>query len=147
MHIYAPALIDKGYFVFVLSICLTMSVNVILSYNFSTIRGRNFTFGMCAPLIMPFWMTPRLMSLWPWLTFTLKIAYKEFVASTGVAFHKNILFPFHFRFSRPCQPDRLYLCVLLPGYLDVRTERVEWRLHSVTGYRRRLGATGWHRGH
>ena len=55
-----------------LSVCLSV-VNFNLCYNFWTVRGRDFIFGMHTSLMMPFWMTPRSMTLW--LTLKLKIAF------------------------------------------------------------------------
>ena len=67
-----------------LSVCLSV-VNFNLRYNFWTIRGRDFIFGMHTPLMIPFQMTPRSMTLWPWLlTFVLKIAFLDFVATGGI---------------------------------------------------------------
>ena len=47
-------------------VCLSV-VNFNLRYNFWTVRDRDFIFGMHSPLMMPFQMTPRSMTLWPWL--------------------------------------------------------------------------------
>ena len=66
-----------------LSVCLSV-VNFNIHYNFWTVRGRDFIFGMHTPLMMPFQMTPRSMTLWPWLTFALKIAFLDFVAVGGI---------------------------------------------------------------
>ena len=49
-----------------LSVCLCV-VNFNLRYNFWTVRGRDFIFGMHTLLIMTFQMTPSSMTLWPWL--------------------------------------------------------------------------------
>ena len=49
-----------------LFVCLSV-VNFNLCYNFWTVRDRDFIFGMHTPLIMPFQMTPRSITLWPWL--------------------------------------------------------------------------------
>ena len=49
-----------------LFICLSV-VNFNLRYNFWTVRGRYFIFGLHTPLMMPFQMTPRSMTFWPWL--------------------------------------------------------------------------------
>ena len=49
-----------------LSVCLSV-VNFNLRFNFWTVRNRDFIYGMHTPLMMPFQMTPRLMTLWPWL--------------------------------------------------------------------------------
>ena len=71
---YAPGSNDRGHIVFVLSVCLSVCLFVCLSvvnfnirYNFWTVRGRDFIFGMHTPLMMPFQMTTRSLTLWPWL--------------------------------------------------------------------------------
>ena len=75
---YAPRSNDMGHIVFVLSVCLFVClsvclfvrlsvVNFNLHYNFWTVRDRDFIFGMHTPLMMSFQMTPRSMTLWPWL--------------------------------------------------------------------------------
>ena len=48
-----------------LSVCLSV-VNFNLRYNFWTVRDRDFIFGMHTPLMTPFQMTPRSMTLWLW---------------------------------------------------------------------------------
>ena len=63
---YAPGLNDRGHIVFVLSVCLSV-VNFNIRYNFWTVRGRDFIFGMHILLMTPFQMTLRSMTLWPWL--------------------------------------------------------------------------------
>ena len=74
MTFYAPGSNDRGHIVFVLSVCLFVCLFVCLSvvnfnlrYNFWTKRDRDFIFGMHTPLMTPFQMTPRSMTLWPWL--------------------------------------------------------------------------------
>ena len=57
-------------------------VNFNLRYNFWTVRDRDFIFGMHTPLMMPFQMTPRSMTLT--FTFVLKIAFLDFVAAGGI---------------------------------------------------------------
>ena len=50
--------------------CLFVCLSVVifnLRYNIWTVRDRNFIFGMHTPLMMPFQLTPRSMTLWPWL--------------------------------------------------------------------------------
>ena len=67
---YAPGSNDRGHIVFVLSVCLFVCLSVVnfnLRYNFWTVSDRDFIFGMRTPLMMPFQMTPRSMTLWPWL--------------------------------------------------------------------------------
>ena len=46
-----------------LSVCLSV-VNFNICYNFWTVRGRDFIFGMHTPLMMPFQMTPQCSKLW-----------------------------------------------------------------------------------
>ena len=67
---YAPRSNDRGHIAFVLSVCLFVWLSVVnfnLRYNFWTVRGRDFLFGMHTLLLMHFQMTPRSMTLWPWL--------------------------------------------------------------------------------
>ena len=73
-HFYATGSNDRGHIVFVLSVCLSVCLFVCLSvvnfnirYNFWTVRGRDFIFCMHTSLMIPFQMTPRSMTLWPWL--------------------------------------------------------------------------------
>ena len=70
----APGSNDRGHIVFVRSVCLSVCLFVCLSvinfnlhYNFWTVRDRDFIFGMHTPLMMPFQMIARSMTLWPWL--------------------------------------------------------------------------------
>ena len=62
---YAPGWNNRGHIVFVLSFCLSV-VNFNPRYSFWTVRGRDFIFGMHTLLMMPFQLTPRTMTLWPW---------------------------------------------------------------------------------
>ena len=70
---YAPESNDRGILLlsclFVcLSVCLFFClsvVNINIRYYFLTIRRRDFIFGIHTPLMMPFQMAPRLMTLWP----------------------------------------------------------------------------------
>ena len=75
---YAPGSNDREHIVFVLSVCLSI-VNFYIRYNFSTVRVRDFIFGMHTLLMMSFQMTPRSMTLT--LTFALKIVFLDFVAA------------------------------------------------------------------
>ena len=51
-----------------LSVCLFVCLLSTLTFAITwTVRGRYFIFGMHTPLMMPFQMTPRSMTLWPWL--------------------------------------------------------------------------------
>ena len=68
-----------------LSVCLFVCLSVVNfnhRYNFWTVRGRDFIFAMYTPLMMPFQMTPRSMTLT--LTFALTIAFLDFVAAGGI---------------------------------------------------------------
>ena len=65
-------------------VCLSV-VNFNLRYNFWTVRDRDFIFGMHTPLMTPFEMTPRSMTL------KLKITFFYFVAAGGIEFHKHTL--------------------------------------------------------
>ena len=47
--------------------CPVCFVNFDIRYNFWTESDRGFIFGMHTQLMMPFQLTPRLMTLWPWL--------------------------------------------------------------------------------
>ena len=61
-----PDPMTGGHIVFVLSVCLFVCLSVVnfnLRYNFSTVRDREFIFGMHTTLMMPFQMTPRSMTL------------------------------------------------------------------------------------
>ena len=63
-----------------LSVCLSV-VNFNLRYNIWTVRDRDFIFGMHTPLMMPFQMTPRSMTLW--FDFEAKNSFFDFVATGG----------------------------------------------------------------
>ena len=65
---YAPGSNDRGHIVFVQSVCLSVCFSVVnfnMRYNFWTVKGGDFIFGMHTPLMMPFQMIPRSMTLWP----------------------------------------------------------------------------------
>ena len=67
---YASGPNDREHIVFVLSVCLSLCLSVVnfnLRYNFWTVKDRDFIFGMHTPLMMPFQMAPRSMTLSPWL--------------------------------------------------------------------------------
>ena len=74
-YIYlCPGSNDRGHFIFVPSVCLFICLSVCLSVvnfnlrcNIWTVRDRDFMFGMNTPLMTAFQMTPRSMTLWPWL--------------------------------------------------------------------------------
>ena len=64
---YAPDRMIRGIlFLSWLFVCLSV-VNFNLGYSFWTVRDRDFIFGMHTPLMIPFQMTPRSLTLWPWL--------------------------------------------------------------------------------
>ena len=68
---YAPGSNDRGILFWSCPsvcpfVCLSV-VNFNLRYNFWTARDRDFIFGMHTPLMKPFQMTARSMTLWPWL--------------------------------------------------------------------------------
>ena len=72
LHIFMPPdrIIGGILFLSYLSVCLSVCLSVVnfnLRYNFWTMTDRVFIFGMNTPLMMPFQMTPRSMTLWPWL--------------------------------------------------------------------------------
>ena len=66
IYICAPGSNDRGHFIFVLSVCLSV-VNFNLRCNIWTVRDRDFMFGMNIPLMTAFQMTPMSITLWPWL--------------------------------------------------------------------------------
>ena len=61
------------------SVCSSV-VNFNFSYIFWTVRDRDFKFDIPTPLMMPFQLTPRPMTLWPWFDLFLKIAISDCVA-------------------------------------------------------------------
>ena len=65
-----------------LSVCLSV-VNFNLRYNIWTVRDRDFMFGMHTPLMMPFQMTPRSMTLWFDFDLEAKNSFFDFVATGG----------------------------------------------------------------
>ena len=77
----------SGHIVFVLSVCLSVClfvVNFNLRYNIWTVRDRDFIFGMHTPLMMPFQMTPRSMTLWFDFDLEAKNSFFDFVATGGI---------------------------------------------------------------
>ena len=69
--------------------CLFVCLSVVnLGYDFWPVRDRDFIFGMHTPLMMAFHMIPRSMTL----TFVLKIASLELVATGGILFHIHMYF-------------------------------------------------------
>ena len=54
-----------------LFVCLSV-FNFNLRYNFWTVRDRDFIFGMHTALMTHLQMTPRSITLWPWLALKLK---------------------------------------------------------------------------
>ena len=83
-----------------LSVCLSV-VNFNLRYNIWTVRDRDFIFGMHTPLMMPFQMTPRSMTLWFDFDLEAKNSFFDFVATGGgghtVVFHNH---PLDFLYAR-----------------------------------------------
>ena len=90
-------------------VCLSV-VNTNLCYNFWTIRDRDshFIYGMYTPLMIPFQLKPRSMTLWPWLLLlnVLKIAFSDLIVTGDIMFHKHMYFSFldqgHIVFRRVC---------------------------------------------
>ena len=75
-----------GHIVFVLSVCLSVCLSVVnfnLRYNIWTVRDRDCIFGMHTPLMMPFQMTPRSMTLWFDFDLEAKNSFFDFVATGG----------------------------------------------------------------
>ena len=56
---------DRRYIVFVLSVCLSV-VNFKIRHKVWTAMDIDFIFCMHTPLMILFYKTPRLMTLWPW---------------------------------------------------------------------------------
>ena len=83
LQFLCPRIEWSGHIVFVLSVCLSV-VNFNLRYNFWTVRDRDFIFGMHTPLMMPFQMTPRSMTLWPDFDLEAKNSFFDFVAAGGI---------------------------------------------------------------
>ena len=69
-----------------MSICLQHK-NMNLGHNFERWIDRNFLFGMFSQLKKPLHMTPRSVTLWPWLTFILKIAILDILLPGAFMFH------------------------------------------------------------
>ena len=67
-YLFMPPIEWSGAYCFCpvcLSVCLFVCLSVVnfnIRYNFWTVRGRDFIFGMHTPLMMPFQMTPRSMT-------------------------------------------------------------------------------------
>ena len=83
-----------------LFVCLSV-LNFNLRYNFWTVRGRDFIFGMHALLMVSFQITPRSMTLWPWLwarsskyLFGIRYGWAHSVSQTHLDFWycKHVLF-------------------------------------------------------
>ena len=94
-----------------LSVCLCVA-NFNLCYNFSTIRDRDFIFGMHTPLMMPLQMTPKVNDLVTFtLTLKLKIAFSTCCRQGyTVVFHKYPLM-FVSALCRIAYIDRLVKCL------------------------------------
>ena len=74
LDVLCPRMEWWGYIVFILSVCFfnclsvcMSAVNSYLCYTFFNVRDRDFRFDMHFPQMTPFQMTPRSMTLWPWL--------------------------------------------------------------------------------
>ena len=71
-------------------LCGSVAKNFNLGYNFWTVRDKDFVFGMHVHIMKPFQMTPRSMTLWPWLWLLyLKKQILDFVATGAFVFHKH----------------------------------------------------------
>ena len=89
-----------------MSVCLSV-VNFHIRYNSWTVRGRDFIFGMHAPLMMPFQMTPRSM------TFALKIAFLDFVAAGVIVSVSQTHLDFLTLYILKCQLTVKNTCILV----------------------------------
>ena len=107
-----------------LSVCLLSTLTFAITFEFK--RGGDFIFSMHTPLIKPFQMTPRSMTLWPWLWPWSKNGLLDFVANRGIVFYKHTLLFFTLK--------------LLPFYLDFNFwpnfEKSKMLYHNyfITGY-------------
>ena len=112
-----------GHIVFVLSVCLSVCLFVCLSvvnfnlrYNIWTVRDRDFIFGMHTPLMMPFQMTPRSMTLWFDFDLEAKNSFFNFVATGGGAYCSVSQSPPWFFFIYAClQTGRMMVWWCRPG--------------------------------
>ena len=111
--VYAPGSNDRGIlfssclFVCCLSVCLSV-VNFNLRYNIWTVRDRDFIFGMHTPLMMPFEMTPRSMTLW--FDFDLEAKNSTLLPPGGhtVVFHNH---PLDFLYARQTGRMMVWWCL------------------------------------
>ena len=86
---YAPGSNDRGHiFLSCLFVCLCV-VNIILRYNFWTVRDRDFIFGMHTPL--PLSNDPKINDLVTLIYLEAKNSFLDFVASRCIVFHKHTL--------------------------------------------------------
>ena len=78
---------------FCLSVCLSVCLLSTLTFaiTFELKRGGDFIFSMHTPLMKPFQMTPRSMTLWPWLWPWSLNSLLDFVANRGIVFYKHTL--------------------------------------------------------
>ena len=102
-----PRIKWSGHIVFVMSVCLSVVclsvVNFNIRYNFWTARDRDFIYGMHTPLMTPFQMIPRSMTL----TLKLKIPFWTLLPpGHTVVFHKHTLI-FHYKTSNPSQSHNI----------------------------------------
>ena len=86
-----PRIERSGAYCFCL-VCLSV-VNFNLRYNFRTVRDKDFIFGMHTPLMMPFQMTPRSMTLCLDVDLEAKNSFFRLCCRRGhtVVFHKHPL--------------------------------------------------------
>ena len=97
MRFYAPGSNDQvhiGFFPVCLFVCLSVCLSVVnfnLRYIFWTVRDRDFIYGMHTLLMMPFQMTLRSMTLWPWLW---PLCKNSFVATGAWCFTNTPVFLF-----------------------------------------------------
>ena len=82
----------SGFFFVCLFVCLSVCCQLLtFAITFELKRGGDFIFSMHTPLIKPFQMTLRSMTLWPWLWPWSKNSLLDFVANRGIVFYKHTL--------------------------------------------------------
>ena len=91
-----------GYIVFVLFVCLLSPLAFAITLELF-LKDRHFIFSIHTQLMIPFEMTPRSMNLT--VTFMLKIAFSDLVATGGIVFHKHRYF---IAFSQVSVDKRFY---------------------------------------
>ena len=92
---------------FCLSVCLSVCLLSTLTFaiTFELKRGGDFIFGMHTPPMKPFQMTPRSMTLWPWLWPWSLNSLLDFVANRGIVFNKHTMI-----FSAPEPKAQVHYC-------------------------------------